>query len=563
MKILTLLLILLAYTQSCLAGINLEAVYPYSLEKKENQKVYEGSTMPLYINLTSFDLKEDEPVEVKVSLPNGFVAQSGINFKADKNKARASFRLDKNFAHTFDLLYIEAEGENFGEHFVIVEVQGKNYKEKKEISFIYEAQEQNKETLGKENSEKKSLAASISNTKTKRRAATKDFNWYIQSVTLPVDAQGQKNDKEASGILYIRDTSLESFRNRMTGGGATNWYAVFHHPACHLLLDMRNPQRDVRVLKFQAELINKKTGEVAPGLMTAGKVSMDNDNGWAGDLSKDSETTALISLDGKKSQTFILPIYIDYFTVLEGEYIIRVTVEGNGQKKIQENPLIIAKKHGLGFMAVGFSFLCLAIVLVFFYKLRGTIDKIGARGAITVALFGAISFGGITLPTTIIGDFIHVLLGPFSGLVTGILSGILQYLLLVSLLVLYRKIGVVALLFFIKFMLNGIMFGHFTPLSLLSLSVNIVVLEIVLILVGFYKKKDLDKKYMMFVALSLGLADACITFINLEQMMFFYRIYYADWYISLYMLINGLFYSSIGAWAGFKTGKQLKQVMGE
>ena len=198
-----------------------------------------------------------------------------------------------------------------------------------------------------------------------------------------------------------------------------------------------------------------------------------------------------------------------------------------------------------------------------FYKLRGTIDKIGAKGAITVALFGAISFGGITLPTTIIGDFIHVLLGPFSGLVTGILSGILQYLLLVSLLVLYRKIGVVALLFFIKFMLNGIMFGHFTPLSLLSLSVNIVVLEIVLILVGFYKNKDLDKKYMMFVALSLGLADACITFINLEQMMFFYRIYYADWYISLYMLINGLLYSSIGAWAGFKTGKQLKQVMGE
>ncbi|MCF0229911.1 MAG: ABC transporter ATP-binding protein, partial [Parasporobacterium sp.] len=54
------------------------------------------------------------------------------------------------------------------------------------------------------------------------------------------------------------------------------------------------------------------------------------------------------------------------------------------QKKIQENPLIIAKKHGLGFMAVGFSFLCLAIVLVLFYKLRGTIDKIGARGAITV-----------------------------------------------------------------------------------------------------------------------------------------------------------------------------------
>ena len=373
----------------------------------------------------------------------------------------------------------------------------------------------------------------------------------------------QKNDKEEAGVIYVRDTSLESFRNRMTGHGATNWSAVFNHPACHLLLDMRNPQRDVRVLKFKAELINKQTGETVPGLTTSGKTTMDSENGWAGEMSKESESTALISLDGKKTQTFILPIYVDYFTVLEGDYTLRVTVEGNGQKKIQENPLTIAKKHSLGLAAVGFSFICLILVLAFFYKLKDTVYTIGAKGAITVALFAAIAFGGITLPTTIIGDFIHVFLGPFSGLVTGILSGIFQYLLIVALLVLYRKPGVVSLLFFIKFMLNGIMFGHFTPLGMLSLSVSVVVLEVVLYGIGFFKKRELDHNYMLFVAVALGLADALTTFINLEQMMFFYRLYYADWYISLYMLINGLLYSSIGAWIGFKTGAKLKQVMGE
>ena len=55
----------------------------------------------------------------------------------------------------------------------------------------------------------------------------------------------------------------------MTGDGATNWAAVFNHPAAHLLLEMRNPQQDTRILKFRAELIDKSTGETAVGLCTA------------------------------------------------------------------------------------------------------------------------------------------------------------------------------------------------------------------------------------------------------------------------------------------------------
>lgn len=565
MRLITLLLILISYMQVCFAGIDLEAVYPYKVDKDNAKVVYEGSTMPLYINLTSYDLPQDEDVLVKVTLPDGFIAHEGSNFKANGNVATANFILEKNFAHTFDLLYIEANSNAFGSQKAIVEVLGPNYKEKKEITFKYQEQDVNSKNAIQKSKTKNETAKAVdsSKKKSKRKVDASKFNWYIQSVTLPVDSQGQKNDKAEMGTIYVRDTSLESFRNRVTGGGATNWAAVFNHPACYMLLDMRNPQRDVRVLKFKAELINKQTGETVPGLITAGKTSMDSDNGWAGELSKNNETTALISLDGKKIQAFILPIYIDYFTVLEGDYTLRTTVEGNGQKKIQENPLKITKKHSYGLIAVGFSFICLALVLIFFYKLKATIYSIGAKGAITVALFAAISFGGITLPTTIIGDFIHVFLGPFSGLVTGILSGIFQYLLIVSLLVLYRKPGVVSLLFFIKFMLNGIMFGHFTPLGVLSMCVSIVVLELVLYFMGFYKLDELDNRYMLFASFMFGVADAFTTLINIEQMMFFYRLFYADWYISLYMLINGLLYSSIGAWLGFKTGGKLKQVMGE
>ena len=214
-------------------------------------------------------------------------------------------------------------------------------------------------------------------------------------------------------------------------------------------------------------------------------------------------------------------------------------------------------------MAVAFAFVCFLLMFILLFRMKKCIFEIGAKGAITVALFAAISFGGIALPSTVLGDLVHALLGPFSGLVTGLLSGIMQYLLIVSLLVLYRKPGVLTLLYVLKFMLSGIMFGHFSPIGVLSTSVYIVVTESLLWISGFYTKEILKTNYMFFVALLLGMGDALITFVNLEQMMFFYRLYYADWFLAMYMIVNGLLYSSIGSWIGYKTGIKLRQVVGE
>ncbi len=66
----------------------------------------------------------------------------------------------------------------------------------------------------------------------------------------------------------------------------------------------------------------------------------------------------------------------------------------------------------------------------------------------------------------------------------------------------------------------------------------------------------------MGISFLIGLCDAGITFVNMEQLMFFYRLYYADWFIGLYMLMNGLLYSTLGSWMGYRIGSRLKQVMG-
>ncbi len=550
MKILTLVLLLLTYVQVACAGMKLEAVYPYHLEKKGIEIVYEESTVPLYVNIVNFGNDAPTETEVKITLPKGFkpVADGKWHTQTigDNTIVTTKWQLPQDYGQTFDLLYVEAQEDvPFGNKQVLVEAKSGAWQESKLLSFTYEAGQK--------------AVAEIP--KGKKKLDKKKFNWYIQSITFPVDNLGLKDDRAEAGVIYVRDTSLEGFRNRMTGEGATSWSSVFNHPAAHLLLELRNPQSDVRVLKFKAELTDKNTGEPVPGLCVAGSVDEES-QGWQERNKANDATTALISLDGNKAPRFILPLYIDYLNVLEGEYNLRITLSGGGQEKLYEAPIVIAKKHSIGLFAVGFAFTCLALVLAFSYKIKNTIYAIGAKGAITVALFAAIAFGGITLPTTILGDLLHVFLGPFSGLVTGLLNGVLQYLLIVSLLVLFRAPGVLSLMFVVKFMLSGLMFGHFSPLGVLSCCVYIVVLEATLYFSGFYKN-DAKGNYMLLLCFMLGAADAFITFINLEQMMFFYRLYYADWYLALYMLINGLLYSSVGSWLGYKTGLKLRQVMGE
>ena len=549
-RLITLLVFLLLLLQvtAGFAGRQLDAVYPYSLEKQQIRTVTGRSTLPLYVNLTSYDIPRMQQAEVSVKLPEGFSALPKEGWQIYKGGASAYWQTEAWYGQNFDLLYLQAdEGAVSGTKEIEITVSGNGWEERKSINFTYDAAG---ETIGQPQPEG-------------RKPDKAKFNWYIQSVTLPVDVYGRRDDRAENGVVYVRDTTFESFRNRMKGDGATNWSAVFNHPATFLLLDMRNPQRDIRVLKFKAQLLDRVSGQVVEGLITAGTTNHDTGEGWAGKTGEGAETTALISLDGKKSQAFILPLYVDYFTILEGDYTLRVTVSGGDQQKIQEVPLTIARKHSLGLFAVGFAFVCFLITLLLLLRLKQCVFSIGAKGAITVALFAAISFGGIALPSTILGDLVHALLGPFSGLVTGLLSGIMQYLLIVSLLVLYRKPGVLTLLYVLKFMLSGIMFGHFSPIGVLSTSVYIVVTEFLLWVSGFYKKENLDTKYMFFVALVLGLGDALITFVNFEQMMFFYRLYYADWFLAMYMLVNGLLYSSIGSWIGFKTGTKLRQVVSE
>ena len=212
MRILYILLVLLCLTQQAFAGVKLEAVYPYNLDKSAAHVVHGGSTMPLFINITSFDVPHEKPAHLRVILPDGFKALAGdkwhLGSAGSKQTAETDWVLPADFGQSFDLLYIRPQADlERGPKQLLVEVSGDGWHERKELSFSYEP----------------AAAAATAESQPGKKIDRSKFNWYIQSVTLPVDNLGNKDDRAAEGVIFIRDTTLEGFRNRMTGDGATNW----------------------------------------------------------------------------------------------------------------------------------------------------------------------------------------------------------------------------------------------------------------------------------------------------------------------------------------------------
>lgn len=513
---------------------SLDVQYPYRLSPSEKAEVHPGSTQMLYVSLEEANVPEDRAVSVTLSLPEGYRALPGKGWEVSEEgrKAVMDWTLPADFGQLFEAIpvisdsFVPPSGDA-----VDVTVEGDGIHLSKSLPI--EVGEPVAEKAGKK---------------------IRHESWYIQGTALPVDENGEADGKEEKDTIVVPDVTLENMKTRLTGGKSADWTSLLSRPVTYMLLDLRNPMGDEKVVHGKAVLVDRGSGEEKPGLISVST---------GGEISTDEKGTDIqFSLSGSKMQTAVFPLYADPFTMNEGDYNLRITLSDGGSNRITEIPLTVVKKRSTGLAALGLAIVCLIIVLLSLGKLKRSIVRIGARGDIAIALFGAMAFGGVVVPVTLFGDFLHVFLGPFSGLVTGLLSGVVQYLLLMALLVLFRKPGVAALFYLIRWLLSAILFGRVTPVGILLCALSMVVIEGVLWAAGFYRKKEITRNYGIFISFLIGVCDAGITFVNMEQLMLFYRMYYADWFIGLYMVINGLLYSSLGSFLGWKTGRRLKQVMG-
>jgi len=273
---------------------------------------------------------------------------------------------------------------------------------------------------------------------------------------------------------------------------------------------------------------------------------------------------SIARIKAKSSSQVILPIYAEEGVTLAGRYLARFGLRYFGTdtalsvKDIEID--IIARRLTPVFITVS-AFTCSFFTLLWMYRKRKNILKIKTKDLITIAMFGACIFAVVSLPGRIVWQFAHAVLGPFSFLVTGFFFEIVYYILLTALVTLIPRVGVASLAIILRALMTDIIFGGFSPMSILNVGVTVTMSESAFYICGITRSKtSLNGKRIAFAAVTCGLADVVISFVSFNVIMFLYRLYYDFWYIAMYLLISGFLYTTLAVPFGVRLGLRLKAV---
>ncbi|MEN6413554.1 MAG: hypothetical protein ABFC84_12495 [Veillonellales bacterium] len=392
----------------------------------------------------------------------------------------------------------------------------------------------------------------------------------VSGIVLPLDKDGRKDDRLNDNTLVLRDRQLDYYKNVLQGKGAANLEIEAIHPVSHMGIDFDNPGGQQKLVTITARLLDKTTRQPVEGLFTPGTTGEDKDAGSIGGH-KDS-LEVFTALTGEAKQRILLPVYADEQYAAGGTYWLQVVVDDGVNRPLVETvPLTIVKKNRQAMLTTCSAAAAVLVALLFgLGYLRRLLAKLKTRWLVTAALFGAAVFAMVNVPSTLLNDFFHVLLGPFGFLITGLFSSVFLYMLVVSLVVLIPRPGIISLMTLVRMLLGMLVFGNISPIGVLSYGVHALTLELLFYFCGVYGKIgahggqiNFPARQVLAISLLCGVADSIAIYVGLQSMAFLYRMYYADWYIYLAMLINGLLYTAVGAACGLQLGCRLSRVGGD
>lgn len=520
-------------------GIDFSCQMPYSLGKPAENSVA-GERINLLFTI-DHDGQQPVNVPVKIKFPPGLVPMGKVEgWRVEAGGAGYSLArelsLQGGYSQWFDLLTVTVRKElPAGTYVVYVQVGS----ETKEISvpIVASGQQPSQPTT-------------------------------IRNIILPLDKDGKKDDRQTTGTLVLRDRSLDYYKNIINGKGTSNLEVEAIHPITHMVVEVANPQREQKLVVLTTRLLDRNTHEPVSGLFTPGTTGEDKD---AGSLEgHENSLVAFVALTGEPLQRILLPVYSDEKYVAGGNYLLQVVMEDEFSMAVsKEVPLTMIKKDwkAIGVVCVAILVLSLAI-MVTARRFPKLLKEMKTRWLVTIALFGAVTFAVVNIPSTLLGDFFHILVGPFSFLITGLFSSVCLYMLLVALLILIPRPGVVTILALVRMMLGMLAFGHISPVTVLSYGMHALLLEGLLYWLNMFQKLENSKGQftrvdMILLAVICASADSVATYVSMQTMSFLYRYYYAEWYIYLLIIVNSCLYTGLGAKCGTLLGSKLARVGGD
>ena len=381
----------------------------------------------------------------------------------------------------------------------------------------------------------------------------------IESVEMPTDATGTVDPKQREDTLYYPRPLFRWLRTAQTNA---------FEPTTYQTVRLHNGGEETIHVVVSSTNTDTKSGEtiafLAPPETTNGGMN---------------RSVAFASLPGGTVTAIPLPIYFHPVYLNQGkieqavpgayERTVTVKVWGSDATILREQRplhLIVPNQQALlvSLLAIVSSCIGFLIVLRFHERLFAGFTT---KHLIVIALFSTTIFVAVTVPSTLFLNLIRAILGPVSVLLTGLINETLYYALLTALLIYItgdprnadttkhvraKGSGIILLASAVRLLLEGVTFGLFTPMAIVYTGTSVLLLE-----TGFLLVRH---RNLLAWAVVLGICDALSVYVDFQLSILFYRLFYADWYIVLRILIEGFVYTFIGVLLGARLGRGLWRV---
>ena len=381
----------------------------------------------------------------------------------------------------------------------------------------------------------------------------------IESVEMPTDATGTADPKQRADTIYYPRPLFSWFRVPQTDA---------FEPITYQTIRLHNRGAETIHVVVSAINVEPRQGENIPFLAPP-----ETAKGWT------DQSAAFASLPGGTITAVPLPLYFHPVYLkhgkpeqaIPGEYEreISVKVWGSDATILREKRplhLIVPNQQALLVSLLAILSSSIGFAAVIRYRTR-LFAAFTTKQLIVIALFSTTVFVTVMVPSTLLLNLVRAVLGPLSVLLTGLINETLYYALLTALLIYINGspksqtivnpertegVGVILLVSVVRLLLSGVTFGLFTPMAVIYTGTSVLLLE-----TGFWFVR---RRGLLAWALVLGICDALAVYVDFQLSILFYRLFYADWYILLRILIEGFLYTFIGVLFGARLGRGLWRV---
>lgn len=279
-------------------------------------------------------------------------------------------------------------------------------------------------------------------------------------------------------------------------------------------------------------------------------------------LGKATAEVATPALIPPRSETsIVLPVFVRP-EALQGDYRRMLEVRMLGTDAVLTSRAVSLRVEQTDRPAFFIAMLAVLITLltvpVLAWRGPALLRRFAPVELIQIALFGSAAFLLVGVPTRLFATILNAIAPVVSPFILGLYSHVVALGILGALVVLIPRPGVVLLAGTTRFLLNGVFFGAFSPVDFLYAIPVLLAGEICLWIFGVTRSRNREVSAVQ-LAPACALMGVVAAGLQLSLEMSLYRLFFADWYVFLFLVLDGALYPALGAVLGARLGTVLKR----